>query len=394
MTQFAVVWPLALGALRRSWPRQALMAAILGLAIAAYLLYATFLTGAGQEARLLVESLDLPCDLVFLGKSTLSQAEIETVMRNASVTLCETARSTWYLTAAGYVRVLALRESSSLWGLLAGPGGAEEAPPVPGRGEVLIPSWAAELSGLAVGQGFVLSPPRVPTAGSALRIAGVHQTADDLLGHCAFTLLPEAGPAPNALFVWMATPEAAAPLAWNLEQEYVRPGRPVVRTMDDPVILTAGLPDRMARSVLAQTYLPGAGVMMLVFGFCGIGLFTTVSLGFMDRRRSIAILKTVGMESAGVVTMLAVEQGLVAVAGTVLGSAIAAAAVPGLAAYFPGQPVLLWSSIIKGALAGVFVLGAAVFVPAASARVATVNQLLYNLPVPLMTRRISGQTGE
>jgi ABC-type antimicrobial peptide transport system permease subunit len=229
-----------------------------------------------------------------------------------------------------------------------------------------------------------------------LTIAGVHAATDDLLGECAVINLTSLGspdPWPNALFVWTSSARVADSLASSLEATYGGPSRPILHTMDAAAVLTASRPQTMSSLVLAQTYMPGAGVMTMVFAFCGIGLFTTVTLGFSDRRRDIAIFKTIGLESGGVVAMLLTEQALVAASGAALGMALAAIAIPRLAGFFPGDPSLSGLNALKGVVAGAAVLAAAAFLPAATARVATVNQLLYNLPVPLRAQRVSGQTG-
>lgn len=388
-----MVWPLALRALRRSWPGRLLTAAILGLAVAAYLLYATFLTGAVREAGMLLRASELPCDLVFLGTEPLSAAEIARIARGGGVESCEPARATWYRTAAGYLRVVALPPDSAIWSQLAPPESSGSAPPVPGPGEVVLPSQVAELCGLEPAGEMLLSPARAASAGIACRISGVHQAADDLLGPCAFALLPESGPAPNSLFVWTDSARAASSLAWTLEAEQMGPTRPVMRTITDAAILTRDRPEQIVRGILSQAYLPAAGVMAMVFVFCGIGLFTAVTLEFLGRKRDIAILKTVGLDSSGLVAMLAAEQGLIALAGVTLGVVVAAVLIPELSPHFPGSPSLAAVSVIKGGVAGALVLAAAIYVPAASAKVATVNQLLHNLPVPLRTQRVGGQTG-
>jgi len=166
----------------------------------------------------------------------------------------------------------------------------------------------------------------------------------------------------------------------------------MVRT-DDPVVLTASTPTSLSGEVLAQTYMPGVSALGLVFIFCGIGLFCITSLSFMDRRRDLAILKTMGLESRGLLALFLMEQGVVALCGVVSGTLLAVILLARLGSLFPGPATLSALTVFKGAVVGAFVLGAAVILPAALARAATVNELLFNLPVSLYRQRVGGAAG-
>ncbi len=66
----------------------------------------------------------------------------------------------------------------------------------------------------------------------------------------------------------------------------------------------------------------------------------------------------------------------------------------GMVARVPAGPATLSAvTALKGALIGAFVLGAAASLPAALARAATVNELLFNLPVSLYRQRVGGAAG-
>jgi hypothetical protein len=363
------------------------MIAILALATAVYMLYSTYLVGAGGEALAIVDDLTLPADLVFVGRRTLSPAEVQDISRRGTVDACEAVRVIWYKSAAGYVRLVSLPPESRLWEqLLAGGSGAS----LPGPQEVLASPEVAELLRVSAGEGVTLIPPQATAGVFTLRLAGLHGADDDMLSSCLITQLTPTGPRPNALLVWTRTPAAARSLATVLELEYGAPGRPYTQRMDDAYVLVASTPAAFGGQVLAQTYMPGVSALGLVFIFCGIGLFCITSLSFMDRRRDLAILKTVGLESRGLVALLLIEQGLIAVSGVGLGTLLALSLLAKLGDLFPGSASLSAVTVLKGAFVGAAVLGAAVILPAALAKAATVNQLLYNLPVSLYRQRVGG----
>jgi hypothetical protein len=407
MRDVAMVWPLAVRSLRRHRLRYALMSALLGLAVAAYLLYGTFLAGARHEASLRMGSFELPCDVALLSTRTgLTQETLADWMRRGGVASMSTGRLTLYHTSLGSLRVLALPADSPLWAAAGCGDPAAGLAPVPGPRQVVLPATlarapagsgasadgaatgGASADGAAVGDRLPLIPPRAPRGRIEVRVVGFHSAADHLLRDVALTALVSPGPLPNCMFIEARSQGAAASLASMLRLEFAQPRRPVLGQADDPIVLWTGTADELQRSVLSGTYMPGAGVMTLVFAFCAIGLFTVSSLGFLDRKRDLAILKTIGLESSGVTAMLLLEQAVVAGAGTAVALTVALLAIPRLGGFLPSGATLGIATVVKGTVAGLVVLGAGVILPALTARVASVNQLLYNLPIPLQTRRV------
>lgn len=376
--QAAAVWPLAVRSLRRQRGRYALMAGLLGLGIATYLLYATYLSGAGLQASLALAPQELPADVVFLGQRTFSPAELGEWERRGGVDVLAIARLTEYRTEHGTLRVLALPAASPLWAAAGTP------PPEPGA--ILLPDLLAQRAG----QTITLIPPRAPEGAAPAVVAGFHAATDEVLSSMALTLLPVPGPAPNSLFIWTRTEAGAASLAGVLTIEYLQPRRPLLSRADGPVLLWTGTAAALARGVVSQTYMPGAGALTMVLAFCGIGLFTVSSLSFLDRKRDLAILKTVGLESGGITAMFLLEQSIVAAAGIALALGVAAATIPPLRGLLPAGSGLRWPSVFWGVVVGMLVQVAGVALPTLTARVATVNQLLFNLPVPLQRRRVYG----
>lgn len=380
MNRLSAAWPLALGSLRRARGRWLLTAALLGLAIASYLVYTTFMMAANAGAATVIAPARLPADLVFTGDRPLADEVVADWRRHAGVVTVATARLTAYHTAAGTLNVFALPADSPLWQ-------AAGVVSVPGRGEILLP--AALLTGeTTLGAEFSLIPPRAQGGRQDLVVAGAHGAADLIFEDAGLIVALQHGPLPDCMFFWTAGPGATNSLAASLEVEYGQPGRPLLRTIASPAAIHTGSAEGLAAGILAQTYMPGFGILTMVLLFAGIGLFTVSSLAFLDRKRELAILKTVGLESQGVVDLFLLEQGIVALAGIFFGILLAMAVLPRVTAALPASQGLAWSSVVRAVIAGLVVQAAGVAVPALTARVATVNQLLYNLPIPLYARRI------
>ncbi len=408
MNRYAAIWPIARGSLVRNRIRYAVMAMLLGLAVAAYLLYATFMIGANVEAGLAMEEHRLPADIVYLGRQALQPAVVEEWVRRGGVERVAPLRQTRYLTEYGSLRVFALPDESPVWAVAGvdgggggggsgrGSGGAATSLARPDSGEVLVPAElyqrivaAHDASGTDRPLMLTVLTPGAPaSAARQWRVAGVHAAEDSILGGAAIILLADPGPLPNSMFIWTTGQGATNSLASLIEVDYLGPGRPVLYGPEDPTVIHTRSAEVLAEGILAQTYMPGFGIMTMVFIFSGIGLFTSSSLAFLDRRRDLAILKTIGLENRGVVSLFLIEQGVIAVAGLAFGLTVAGIAVARMATYIPASQGLTAGSIVKAVIAGLAIQGAGVVVPALAARIATVNQLLFDQPIPLYYRRV------
>ncbi len=414
MSNLTAIWPIARGSLNRNRVRYLVMAALLGLAVASYLLYATFMIGANVEAGLAMEEHRLPADIVFLGRQSLQPDVIAEWSRRSGVVELAPLRQTRYVTEHGSLRVLAIPAGSPAWALALGSGGdgggeggeggggggESGAPqvPMPRANEILLPPGLyARLVEQAEGSGggpagagtlTMLPPGAPPTSAREWRVIGAHTATDSIVGSSALVLLAEPGPLPNSMLIWTRGQAMTNSLAAILEVDYLAPTRPVLYEPEDPAVVTTRSAEALAEGILGQTYMPGFGIMTMVFIFSGIGLFTVSSLGFLDRKRDLAILKTVGMENAGGAALFLLEQGAIALLGFALGLIVAGVAIGRLAAYIPASQGLTGASVIKAVISGLLIQGAGVVVPALTARVATVNQLLYDQPIPLYYRRV------
>jgi putative ABC transport system permease protein len=113
--------------------------------------------------------------------------------------------------------------------------------------------------------------------------------------------------------------------------------------------------DRMLRQLTALPLI----VAVLALFASGVIVANTVSLATLERRRQIGIMKAIGLQSRDVLRLLLLENGLIGLAGGVIGAGIGAAAiaVTGLVAENPGSFPFLTLAALVG-LALVIALGA------------------------------------
>jgi putative ABC transport system permease protein len=110
------------------------------------------------------------------------------------------------------------------------------------------------------------------------------------------------------------------------------------------------LVDRMFRQLTALPLI--VAVLALFAG--GVIVANTVSLATLERRREIGIMKAIGLQSRDVLRLLLLENGLIGLAGGLIGAGVGAAgiAITGLVAENPGSfPFLTLAALVGLALA-------------------------------------------
>ena len=75
----------------------------------------------------------------------------------------------------------------------------------------------------------------------------------------------------------------------------------------------------MANNVLKQIFQPGQWLLVLIFMFMGIGVLTVSLITFLERRRELAVMKSIGVSNVQIVYALALEQGTAGVIGVLTG---------------------------------------------------------------------------
>ena len=176
-----------------------------------------------------------------------------------------------------------------------------------------------------------------------------------------------------------------------------------------PVLLTAVGPAQEAAALRFDVFLPGGEAIGLVFVFVGLGVFTVLLLSFLERKREVAILKTVGLDGRDIGTVFSLEAFILGTAGAMVGLVLTwvlmavvegggggAGTSAGLAAAASGQLAALrdnlafsLGAIVRGMVFIYILVFTAAWLPMSMAQAATVNQLLFDQPIRLFYRRVS-----
>jgi|GEM_PF-1763680 len=147
--------------------------------------------------------------------------------------------------------------------------------------------------------------------------------------------------------------------------------------------------DEILGQVLAEGVAGGAmglsGIMMLSLGFVGVGALTMFLLSFLDRRREIAVLKTLGYAGGDLAAVFGMEVAYVGLAGLVLGLVAGYGAIG--AWLGRALPVVM---VLRAAVITLVVLAASALLPIAMAVSATVTELLLGRRVIAIFRQRVG----
>jgi len=124
------------------------------------------------------------------------------------------------------------------------------------------------------------------------------------------------------------------------------------------------------------------------FALGAIGIFAGMFLSFLDRRKELGIMKTVGIESSKIAATISTEVVFCGVLGTLAGILIA----EGLTTYYitgiTGNPIVIpWTAVVRGVSVAALLLIVATYIPNAMARQGTVMELLHGRPIPIVRKR-------
>jgi putative ABC transport system permease protein len=128
--------------------------------------------------------------------------------------------------------------------------------------------------------------------------------------------------------------------------------------------------------------------MVNAFGLGAIGVFTSMFVSFLDRRRDLGIMKTLGIDNAHSVATVSTEIVFAGAMGTLFGI-ISALLVTGycLKGVSGNYIAMPWTVAAAGTGVSCLILVAATHIPRAMARQATVMELLYGRPIPIYGQR-------
>ncbi len=402
--QVRTLWPLCRRLLVSGSRRNALVILLVALSLVFYSLYVSFLDVTYRESAKILRPAQLPSDIVLYVPRGVGPADREAVR-----VLHYLSRREWGVlgqvaTSFGATQVLFASAAAPLT-----VPGALVSGNLPLPGQCLLPQSLQGVAGAEPGAAMSLTRllgPGAPGPGAAdaggagegasgglpgaVTIAGFYAPCDPWF-EVPYVLLDEeqfvAVGRPSVAFLWLHPTGdfEGKVLAW-LRNRFVPAELRVpyvAQRADLPLVMTAGTPLQWARELQRAIYFPGGEAMFLLYVFFGVGVFTLMLLAFMDRRRERAVMKTLGLTSGQVATLLYMEMLAVAAAGLSLGGLLLAAGIGPLRS-LTGQDyrVPLWV-LGSGAFFSLVALLLSVWLPIGMARLATVANLLGGQPFHL-----------
>jgi len=367
--------------LRRSRGRALLLVLVVALAVSVYLLFSSFVGGQRLRSASRAEPLSLPGQAVVMVSRTLGRGEYNSLLDGIGTANSSSPGAL----ARSMVIAYQIRETSlgTRWLLRASadspiwPHVGQDCPAVPGQGElppVYVPvEWAGDI-GLRNGDDVFIREPD----GSLhqMQVAGMFRPPS------VFTdalLLPVAQVPRGDGFIVPENADLGRLLARLRTRNLLR------------YVFTSNSPGELASRMQSQVYLPGSQAMVGLFAFTALGVLTLVLLSFMERKREIGILKTVGYRGITIDAILNTEVLALGLAGVGCGIGLAHLAL------WVG-PRIGWHDLaglrigpfswLRALFAAVSVLWLGSLFPRALARVATVNSLLYDQPIRLFYRKV------
>lgn len=175
----------------------------------------------------------------------------------------------------------------------------------------------------------------------------------------------------------------------SVEQLQLRPALDALnRFYPDALVMTSQHAQTVAQQAVRDTYQGFGNLVLLIFVFLTLGVLTALLLSFIDSKRELSVLKSLGLMPKELMGLFLINGLVTAIAGFLLGIGLAFLAgnimqTRGVMISIAPQHIisLAWRVTIAYALA--------IAVPAGLALKATVNQLLYDQPIPLLSYRVT-----
>lgn len=366
---------LALRRLRHHWKIHLAALLLTALTGCAFLLYQSYMSQIGTRLSQQTDPLEMLADIYvdLPAESSISgPAEVTGSWRNRPQPV-PIAEGCQFMAGSSFGRipVLAIKPLSPYSG------------PQPTGDQVLVPAALATSLGLPLGEQIEL------LLGDSLTVtvtlgeetyASSTATAELLLSYDWLAEMSEQRGFNRFLFNMPAKGDLSNVLAL-LERFY--PGS-TLRNRYQPA--------QLALLAVQDTYSTGSSLVTLLFVFLGLGVLTALLLSFLDSKRELSVLKSLGLTPAelsglffgsGLFTAFL---GMAAALGVGLG-VVSLLQSRGVSLSLTAQDLptmLLWIGLA-------YVIATAI--PAELARRATVNQLLYDQPIPLISSRVGGLRG-
>jgi hypothetical protein len=198
-----------------------------------------------------------------------------------------------------------------------------------------------------------------------------------------------AWPVPNTILLHLTDPlRAEAVLAEWRSMYHDLPGA------DPPLIppikleWTSQVPELMARRATGEVATPMYTNTMNAFGLGAIGIFASMFVSLLDRRRDLGIMKTLGIDNSHTAGTVSMEVAFAGSLGTLLGIVSAILITGYCLKGISGNSIPVpWGVVMTGAAVSSAILIVATHIPRAMARQGTVMELLYGRPIPIYRKR-------
>ena len=366
---------------------------LISVAFVLHVLYASSLESTLQQGSERGGELHLPYDIMIVmqpGEHILREEEwpappqrgntrIDTLMHAHY----ESATSASVFSNVGSFDVLGLQEGSSYYNnediLIAGRH-------VENLGEIVLPERIAESAQVNLGDTVTLQsweqhPWQTGLRHISLCVVGIYNAYDvqpALVRIEDANVLSSTGQENLFLFSYNRTFTTLAAAVYWLRKGY--PTQAFIYTTT---------PRDLSYSLLDQVSRPGRNMLVLIALFVGIGAFTIANMTFLERRKEMAALKTVGTSNSQITALLGLEYVCADALGLALGSAVLASVSARLSWMQDLHPWAYGTIVLTAMAMTLFAATIAIALPVVTARVATINQLLFARRIPLASRQIA-----
>ncbi len=154
-------------------------------------------------------------------------------------------------------------------------------------------------------------------------------------------------------------------------------------------LLTSDSSLQLGRKIAKEIYQPGYLVLAMIYLFMGIGVLSVTLITLLERRRELAVLKTLGVSNGQVAAIMILEQGASGIVGLGAGGLISQVLGRKLAWFAKLTPSSVNGLAWQGIAWTIAVMYLAAYLPTLTAKVATVNQLLFARTIPIRTKKIN-----
>lgn len=166
----------------------------------------------------------------------------------------------------------------------------------------------------------------------------------------------------------------------------------LVRNMSRPYpgaeFIYPTMPADKAAQAIADIQAPAAWVIRLIYAFLGLGIMTIALITFLERRKELAILKSIGLRFKQIVMLYCAEYGFVCISGLLIGNIMLRLIIPLFKWSSELTMVQLYSLSLKNALITLVIFFVTLLYPILLSRAASVNQLVFARQIPLFTAKI------